>query len=623
MDRFNWPCNNTNDHYDLYYNQAHQEDGQHSSQSETGQTSGGGAASGPSWSHPAPGQPQPYPGFNLPAQIPPSPGPDWEYFLRTPQPMTLEEIIPSQMHLEDGQHTFQPETGQTSAGVAASGSYPAPDQPQPYQDLNPPAQISSWPRPDWGTSQPTTVADISQHDALPESSNPKPAAPARRGKLRARGLPPVKERFLAGLEAFGRGVPLKNCSSSLRFYEYIHNNGCMIRKGLALYNQLTEAEKTRLNQAIIARQGAKVIRLADENTVKERFLAGLDNYAQGARLVDCSATLQFKHYVTDSGFLRQAGKEVCKGLPPEALAWVNQALFRRREFCLKREKANASVEERFLASLDNYAQGVPLANCSTVLQVDVYVTSDGKLHTKGEALRKSLSAEDQARLNQALLRRRDIYLMNKASVEERFLASLESYAQGVLLKNCSEVLPVSDYVSHDGKLHPKGEALRDRLSQEDQALVDQALTARGRLFGQRATRYVSKFMATLEPYANGLSLQECGTLSGLKRKAKLYLTPEGGLTHKGKLLVENLHPGLMNRVFDAIGKRQRRTELNPQVPEPQRQWPEMLSPMPEMETAMVDPMQTEAMWASVWQLTGQAVPGSSGRRTSDTLFLNP
>ncbi|MEJ2066064.1 MAG: hypothetical protein P8X74_22765 [Reinekea sp.] len=80
MDRFNWSYCTINH----YYNQAYQEDSQHTSQPEIGQTSAAVMTSGPSWSYPASGQP--YPNPNLPAQIPPSPTPDWECFLRTPQP---------------------------------------------------------------------------------------------------------------------------------------------------------------------------------------------------------------------------------------------------------------------------------------------------------------------------------------------------------------------------------------------------------------------------------------------------------------------------------------------------------------------------------------------------------
>ncbi|MEJ2046073.1 MAG: hypothetical protein P8X89_22685 [Reinekea sp.] len=601
MDRFNWPCNNTN--YDHYYNQAHQEDGQHTFQPETGQTSAG------------------------------------------PQPMALEDIIPSQRHLEDrhledSQHTFAPETGQTSAGGAASGalwSYPAPGQPQPYLDLNPPAQIPSWPRPDWGAPQPTTVTDVIQNDTLP---NPQPAAPARRRKAPTKGLPPVKERFMAGLEAFGRGAPLVDCSSSLRFSAYITDNGTLVRKGIGLYRQLTDAEKTRLDHAITTRK-----RAVTKGSVKKRFLAGLDNYARGAKLKNCSATLQFKTYVTDDGHLHKDGKDLCKGLSREELNLVHQALLCRRDIYLNRVMNNASTEERFLAGLDKYAQGVPLTECFKTIRFGDYVTDNGLLRPQGEALRKSLSEKDQARVDEALVSRSDHYLnrvMNNASTEERFLASLDNYAKGLLLSECAEDICLRIYLTDDCRLHPdRGQPLYNKLSQDDKARVDDALTARRKVYAQRIAKDVDNFMITLEPYANGLSLQECETLPGLKKKASAYLTPEGGLTHRGKLLIENLQPDQLNKVLEAIEKRQQHTELNPQVPEPAWQWPEMLSPMPETggvdPTAMADPiqteaiqaeaiqteaiqteaiqteaMQTEAMWAMVWQLTGQAVPGPSG-----------
>ncbi|MEJ2074507.1 MAG: hypothetical protein P8X79_13730 [Reinekea sp.] len=147
----------------------------------------------------------------------------------------------------------------------------------------------------------------------------------------------------------------------------------------------------------------------------------------------------------------------------------------------------------------------------------------------------------------------------------------------------------------------------NRFCPNDKDRVDRALTDRGRVVTQRTAKDVPKFMDTLEPYGNGLSLQKCGNWSGLKRKETSYLTSEGGHTRKGKRQIENLRPDQRNEILDAITKRQRHIELNPQMPEPSWQWPEMLSPMPEMDPA--HRMQMEAMRATTWQLTSQAVPG--------------
>ncbi|MEJ2044985.1 MAG: hypothetical protein P8X74_22300, partial [Reinekea sp.] len=485
MDRFR-PCGNT----EHYFNQTYQEDAQHTIKPETGQTSAGVAGSGEWGSCPAPGQPQPYLDLNLPAQTPS--GPDWD--------LNLPAQAPS----------------------------------WPGWDLNlPPAQIPSW--PDWETSQPTTVAE---HEVLSESS----AAPVRRRKPRAKGLPPVKERFMAGLEAFARGASLRDCSATLLFTNYIHSDGRMVKRGIPLYDQLSDAEKTQLDQAIMARQQAKLIRSADEGSVTGRFLAGLENYAQDVSLKDCSATLPFKNYVTDNGFLRQAGQNVCEGLSPEDLDRVNQALLRRSEHYSNRATNNAPVEERFLAGLENYARGVRLADCSATLPFRKYVSDSGLLYSRGEALLQSLSEEDQARVNEALLRRSDIYskqtkknTKNTTPVEERFLASLDNYERGALLNRCSRDIRLENYLSYDGRLQPgRGQPLYDRLSQDDQERVDKALTARGKIYAQHIAGDVAKFMATLEPYSNGLSLQECGIKSGLKAKASVYFTPEGGLRPKGQ-----------------------------------------------------------------------------------------
>ncbi|MEJ2065471.1 MAG: hypothetical protein P8X74_19695, partial [Reinekea sp.] len=58
----------------------------------------------------------------------------------------------SQIYQEYGQRASQPEAGQTSAGLpasGASGSHPAPGQPQPYLNPNLQAQIPSSPGLGW------------------------------------------------------------------------------------------------------------------------------------------------------------------------------------------------------------------------------------------------------------------------------------------------------------------------------------------------------------------------------------------------------------------------------------------------------------------------------------------
>jgi hypothetical protein len=629
MDRTNWTSYNID-----YYSQAPQEDGQHTSQPETGQTSAGVAESGPwgsgpwgshpSESYPAPGQP--YPNPYSPVQIPASPRSDWEYMLRSPRPTTVADIIPSQTHLEDGQHTFQPDIGQTSAGIAMSGpwdSYLAPGL------LYPNPQMPSSPCSDWEyllrSPQSTTVEDISQNDALlesfsPQATSPQATVPARRRKPRVKGLPPVKERFLAGLEAFAQGALLKDCSATLPFYDYIHSDGSLAKRGTLLYPTLTSEEKALLDQAIIARQRARCNRSADDESVAEHFLEDLENYAQGAPLNECSATLNFGRYVTNNGRLHKEGEELYARLLPEARARVDQALRSRRERYNARSAANGTTVERFLAGLENYAQGVPLKDCSATLPFKNYVTDKGRLHPLGGTLRKSLSPQDQMRLSQALLRRHELHakgVMDKDPYEERFLAAIDVYARGVPINKCSTDVYLNKYVTDDGYLQPgRGESLYNKLSRDDKARVDQALTDRGKIITQRTSADVDKFLATLGPYSNGLTLEQCKKQPGLKRKVTTYLTPEGGLTSRGRRLVENLQPDQQADVKLAIEKRRQFTDPSAQVTEPPWPLPEMPLSMQEPggmnQAAMTDPMQTEAMWATTWQLTGQAMPGTWG-----------
>ncbi|MEJ2065614.1 MAG: hypothetical protein P8X74_20440 [Reinekea sp.] len=492
MDRTNWiPCNS--DYYS--YNQTHQEGAQHASQPEAGQTSFGVPASGASWSHPA------YLNPNTPVQIPSSPGADLEYFLQTFQPTILDEIT-------------QPEAGQTSAGVPTSGmswSHPA------HLNPNMPALIPSSPGQDLEyflrTFQPTILDEITQSEAG-QTSAEVPAIgasgshPAHLNPNMPARIPssPTKEAFLAGLKAFGQGAPMINCSSSIRFSDYIKSNGEITKFGISLHKLLTEEEKTLLKEAIIDRQDAKLIRLADKDTVAERLLEGLDKYARGVPLRECSATLSFRTYVTDSGGLHKSGKKLLSSLSQEDRMLVNQALASRNAFYRNKwPTPNDPAAERFLAGLDKYEQGAKLVDCSATISFGFYVTDDGRLRQCGERLRANMSEKDQARVNQALAARKE----------------------GV---------------------------------------------------AQRASEEMDQFMTAIEPYANGRPLRECGNQSGLKRKLVTYLSPEGGLRPKGQQLFEKMQPSQRDEVLDAIAKRQR----HPKSTKSSQQRPEMPSSMPEM-----------------------------------------
>ncbi|MEJ2046279.1 MAG: hypothetical protein P8X89_23730, partial [Reinekea sp.] len=606
-------------------------------QPETGQTFGGGAASGASWNYPG----QPYQDFNVQAQIPFSPGLDWESALRTPQPMAMEDLIHGQIYQQDGQYSSH-ETGQTSAGGPASEpwwSQPTPGQLQPYQDSNFPAQIP----PSLGSDleylqrapQPMVLDDTIQNDTSLEPSNPQPAAAPRRRRAPANGRPPAKERILASLEAFAQGVDLKDCSSAIRLSDYIKTDGSLAKRGRELYDQFTDAEKTLLKQATIDRQKALF-----EGSVQERFLAGLDNYAQGVPLAYCSTTIEFRHYVTDSGHLNKEGKALFKSLSENDQERVREALRSRSEISSRREIQNPSEQrslaQRFLADLDNYEQDVPVVHCSTTIDFSSYVSDNGELLERGSKLRDRMSVADQARFNRALLARRDCYdkrIKDHAPVEKRFLASLDNYASGQKLSECGDI-PLRNYITEDGRLRPhpyQGQPLYNSLSRDDKRRVDQALAARRRMAAEQISGDLPHFMAALEPYSNGVDLLTCTIQSGLKRKAERYkkieryLTEEGGLTPKGELLIENLSSDQQNYVKDKV--EQRRQHMNPsaQVPESPWQQPEIPASMPGMggmapasmvdpmqTETMVDPMQTESMWSAVWQMTGQAAPGIWG-----------
>jgi hypothetical protein len=535
MDRSNWTPYNMNH----YYNPIHQEEGQHASQPEAGQTSGGAPATGASGSHPTPGQHRMDLDLNFPASAPSSSGEAMDYAMNALQPFNFENIV---------------------------------------------------------------------QDNVP---NPQPDAPAPRRRA------PVRQRFMAGLETYEQGAPMRDCSTSLRFSDYITDNGTMVGRGLALYDQLTEQERGRLQEAIVNRQVALLIQAGETANTKERFLDGLELYAQGARLKDCSDTLAFRSYVTADGFLHRQGLNLRNSMLPMDQERVDRALLARREFYSDWSADHETVSERFIAGLELYAQGARLKDCSDTIEYRNYACDDGTLQRAGHGLYDTLPREFQEEIDNALASRKQIYeagLAAKGTNKERFLASLDNYAKGMPLKDCSSNMQLSKYLGDNAHIQPQGRALYRRLTSEERNRVDQAVADRGRLITQASAKDVAKFMATLEPYANGQDLQECGSQSGLKRKAAMYFTSEGGLTPKGKLLIENLPPDQKDQVSDAISKRQRLSESNTQMPE---------SPMSEsswQQTDMAGPLQAEAMWAAAWNLTGQwgGMPSTSAEPQIDS-----
>ncbi|MEJ2042823.1 MAG: hypothetical protein P8X74_08735 [Reinekea sp.] len=155
--------------------------------------------------------------------------------------------------------------------------------------------------------------------------------------------------------------------------------------------------------------------------------------------------------------------------------------------------ANERVKVQFLAGLERYAQGVPLNECSTTLEFGCLVTNSGRLTREGHALyRSNLSRDEQQRVDLALHSRRINQFTSSARVEEGFLASLENYVRGVSAMDCSRDIPINRYITDDGHLQPgPGESLYNSLSSDDRERVDQALTVRREVIGNRSA-YVQR-----------------------------------------------------------------------------------------------------------------------------------
>ncbi|MEJ2044663.1 MAG: hypothetical protein P8X74_13475 [Reinekea sp.] len=542
MDRHNWNFPNANYYNHEQYSQAYQEYGQHTSQPETGQTSGGVAASGSSWSYPALGQPQqPYPDFNFPQWIPPVLGSDLECLLPPPQPTPFENII--------------------------------------------------------------------QNDVPPGSSDAQPAVK----KQQRKSFVEFKEQFLADLDKYAQGYKLKDCSASIDFSSYATSTGRLQKDGWVLYDKLDQQDKNRVDQALKDRQVSHSLRPYSNNSTRTRILQGLEAYASGATLIACSATIRFDAFLSTDGHLLPRGQSLYNKLNQEDKDRVDQALKSRKENVDK-------VRTSFMEGLEAYANGAPLTDCSETLNFNSYVSARGYLHEQGTSLYNRLGQGDKNRIDDALSARQKIHfnrITTNDTPMDAFLGGLDAYASGAPLKDCSATIKFSSYATSDGRLLLPGKRLYKKLvGGAGEAMVNKALADRRRITAQHFSRDIPHFLAALVPYGNGLDLQVCGEASGVKVKLERYLNPEGGLTAKGELLVENLlRPDQQASVLSVIKKRRQFLETNAPAPESQWLWPETLSPMPELggmnPTAMHDPMKTETMWATAWQLTGQAMPGPS------------
>jgi hypothetical protein len=247
----------------------------------------------------------------------------------------------SQAYQEYDQHTHQPETGQTSGRVAASGpsqSYPAPDQTQPYLDLNFPPWIP--PSPSLGRDseyllppQPTPLENIIQNDVLSYAQsavNPQDRKVFTTHKL-FRGNS-TKARILEGLEAYASGTPLNECSATIRFSTYFSTDGCLSLAGRSLYNRLEQGDKDRVINALQTRR-----RMAAEQISGDlpHFLAALEPYSNGIDLLECGRQSGLKKkaamYLTSEGGLTSKGKLLIENLSPEQQTYVSNMLEQRRQ----------------------------------------------------------------------------------------------------------------------------------------------------------------------------------------------------------------------------------------------------------------------------------------------------
>ncbi|MEJ2046468.1 MAG: hypothetical protein P8X74_24065, partial [Reinekea sp.] len=388
----------------------------------------------------------------------------------------------SQAYQEGGQHTFQPEAGQMSAGVPASGAlgnYPV--EGQSYLNPNLQAQIPSPP-------QPTPLVNFIQNDV---QSNAQPAAKSRPRKPFAE----VKEQFLASLEKYAQGDTLEGCSATIYFSLYVTDSGNLRERGKTLYDKLEQKEKDQVDQALADRKVFYSHRPYSDNSTRTRIMEGLEAYVSGAPLKNCSETINFPKYLTDDGKLASKGEALYNGLEQEDKDRIDQALEAR-----KLSRPFNTYVKSFMESLEAYANGTSLRRCSATIPLTAYVSARGHLYGPGIDLYNRLGEQDKNRVTDALNARREFHYGRIATNDtpmEGLLAGLEAYASGALLKDCSATLRFSTYVSADGYLQRSGRELYDKLDKDDKIQVDQALAARRRIAAERISKDIPPFLTAL------------------------------------------------------------------------------------------------------------------------------
>jgi len=355
------------------------------------------------------------------------------------------------------------------------------------------------------------------------------------------------EKFLAGLEPYAAGKELKECERECglaSFSSYLSAVGGLHEQGQALYAKLPPEQQAEVDQAIEARK-AKAHQ--DTKSPLEKFLAGLVPYAAGKMLKECereSGLAAFENYLSDKGELQKRGQALYDKLPPEQKAEVDQAIEARKALNRK------FLIEKFLAGLAPYAAGKSLVECereSGLAAFENYLSDKGELQKRGQALYGKLPPEQQAKVNEAIERRKVALIakaMDTESTLEKFLAGLKPYVAGKTLEECereSGLAAFYNYLSTAGGLRTLGQALYAKLPLEQQAKVDKAIERRKVVKAMDTESTLEKFLAGLGPYATGKSLAECGCQSGLAGFQN-YLSNVGGLPKIGRALYDKLLP---------------------------------------------------------------------------------
>ncbi len=245
-------------------------------------------------------------------------------------------------------------------------------------------------------------------------------------------------------------------------------------------------------------------------------------------------------------------------------------------------RAQLMARDPFVALLPSVAAGIPIGQINDGQSVWLrhFISEEGNLLPQGRVYVDRLSNDDQGRVFDALALRQQAHRQPAATAaaeptqtsrpsRDPFVALLPSISAGVPIDriNDGQSVWLRHFISEEGDLLPQGRVYIDRLSNDDQFHVLDALRLRRQAHQPRAAtaaaeptqslsqRYQNAF-SEIEPVLDHYALH--GQLMSLAEEApsiRRYLTKTGLHPRHGEAWLTHLSENAQARVRDAIADR--------------------------------------------------------------------